>query len=82
MYRNRITSGPGMLIVSECTSVPSSSMISALSESTKHTARRAETTLSGSYVAFNTSALRISYALKSRRRIDVPVLCQSFDHSK
>jgi hypothetical protein len=57
MYRNRMTTGDCTENLSECTRVPSSATISALSSNTKQIARRADTTLSGSYVALSTSAL-------------------------
>ena len=54
-----MTNGPGITNVSALICVPSSSMISALSESTKQIALRAGTIESGSNVAFRTSALLI-----------------------
>src|SRR5882757_1764938 len=52
-----MTSGFGTLSSSEWRCVPSSSTMSALSARTRQAARRDGTTESGSYVAFNTSAL-------------------------
>src|SRR4051794_30465519 len=54
-----MTSGLGRVSDGEWMVVPSSSMMSALSARTRHAARRADTTLSGSYVALRTSALRM-----------------------
>lgn len=56
-YRRRTTEGLAIVMRAECTMWPSPATKSALSASTKHTARKAGTTDSGSYVAFNTSAL-------------------------
>jgi hypothetical protein len=55
-----MTNGPGITNVSALIWVPSSSMISALSDSTKQIALRAGTIESGSKVAFSTSALLIA----------------------
>jgi hypothetical protein len=60
MYFSRTTRGEASVNRSERISVPSFSMSSAFSESTKHVARRTETILSGSKVALRTSALFIS----------------------
>jgi hypothetical protein len=73
MYRNRMTTGDCTENRSECTTVPSSATISALSNSTKQMARRADTTLSGSYVALSTSALLmviLSATVENKETVD------------
>ena len=57
MYRRRITDGLGTLSRSEWMTRPSSSRTSAFSAITRHVARWVETMLSGSKLAFSTSAL-------------------------
>ena len=60
MYRSRITDGHGTVSRAEWMTRPSSSRTSAFSARTRHVARWADTTLSGSKLALRTSALRMA----------------------
>jgi len=79
MYLSLTTSGISIATEGDLTISSPDSMISAFSARIKHVARRADTTLNGSKLAFSTSTFLIAYALTFRRIIRL--LFDASDHT-